>query len=182
MFSPWRYNIDKAAHALLERQGWTAPKADAFPTGRDLVERYLAPLAAVPEIVGRLRLGTRVTGVTRHRVGKVRNAGREQQPFEVRFENAGGVQDRLLARAVIVASGTWGNPSPAGASGLPAIGERAMADRIRYGIPDVLHTDRARYSAKKVLVVGSGHSAIGNLIALASLAEQAPGTLSLIHI
>ena len=37
MFSPWRYNIDRAACALMERNGWTAPDADAFPTGRDLV-------------------------------------------------------------------------------------------------------------------------------------------------
>ncbi|MBB5694394.1 FAD-dependent oxidoreductase [Muricoccus pecuniae] len=176
MFSPWRYNIDRAARALLGRHGWTGPDADAFPTGRALVEDYLAPLAAVPEIAARLRVNTRVTGVARRRAGKVRNAGREQQPFEVRFEDAQGLQGRLLARAVIVASGTYGNPSPAGSSGLPAVGEREAADRIRYGMPDVLGAERARYAGKRVLVVGSGHSAIGTLIDLASLAEQAPCT------
>jgi thioredoxin reductase len=176
MFSPWRYNIDKVARALLERHGWTAPDTEAFPTGRDLVEGYLAPLSAVPEMAGRLRLNTHVTGVARLRAGKVRNAGREQQPFEVRFEDAQGKQGRLLTRAVIVASGTYGNPSPAGSSGLPAIGEREAADRIRYGMPDVLGADRARYAGRRTLVVGSGHSAVGTLIDLASLAEQAPGT------
>ncbi|NOG73661.1 FAD-dependent oxidoreductase [Roseicella sp. DB1501] len=176
MFSPWRYNIDRAARSLLERHGWTAPDADTFPTGRDLVERYLAPLAAVPAIADRLRLGTRVTGVARLRAGKVRDTGREAQPFEVRFEDARGKQGRILASAVIVASGTWGNPSPAGSSGLPAIGERQAGDRIRYGMPDVLGADRGRYAGKRVLVVGSGHSAIGTLIDLASLAGQAPGT------
>jgi thioredoxin reductase len=176
MFSPWRYNVDKAARALLDRHGWTAPDPEAFPTGRDLVEDYLAPLAALPEIAARLRLNTRVTGVARLRAGKVREAGREQQPFEMRFENAQGKQGRLLARAVIIASGTWGNPSPAGASGLPAIGERERADRIRYGMPDVLGAERPRYAGRRILVVGSGHSAIGTLIDLGSLAEQAPGT------
>jgi thioredoxin reductase len=176
MFSPWRYNVDKAARALLDRHQWAAPDPEAFPTGRDLVEDYLAPLAALPEIAAHLRLNTRVTGVARLHAGKVRNVGREEQPFEVRFEDEQGKQGRLLARAVIVASGTWGNPSPAGASGLPAIGERKAADRIRYGMPDVLGAERLRYVGKQVLVVGSGHSAIGTLIDLASLAEQAPGT------
>ncbi|MCO6416086.1 NAD(P)-binding domain-containing protein [Siccirubricoccus sp. KC 17139] len=176
MFSPWRYNVDRAARALLGRHGWTAPDAETFPTGRDLVEDYLAPLARLPELAPHLRLNTRVTGVARLRAGKVRDAGREEQPFEVRFEDAEGNEGRVLARAVIVASGTWGNPSPAGSSGLPAIGEREAADRIRYGMPDVLGTERARYAGKRVLVVGSGHSAIGTLIDLASLAGQAPGT------
>jgi hypothetical protein len=176
MFSPWRYNIDRAARALLERHGWRAPDAETFPTGRDLVEDYLAPLARLPELAPRLRLNTRVTGVARLHAGKVRDAEREEQPFELWFENAEGNEGRLLARAIIVASGTWGNPSPAGASGLPAIGEWEAADRIRYGMPDVLGDDRARYAGQRVLVVGSGHSAIGTLIDLAALAEQAPGT------
>lgn len=176
MFSPWRYNIDRAARALLERQGWEAPEAETFPTGRDLVAHYLAPLAAAPEITGRLRLNTRVTGVARSRAGKVRDAEREQQPFEVRFVGADGAEGRLLARAVVVASGTWGSPSPAGSSGLPALGECAAADHIRYGMPDILGAERSRYGGRRVLVVGSGHSAIGTLIDLASLADQVPGT------
>ncbi|MFD1111313.1 FAD-dependent oxidoreductase [Pseudoroseomonas ludipueritiae] len=174
-FSPWRYNVDRACRTLLERHGWTVPDADAFPTGRELVEGYLAPLAALPEMAGRLRLNTLVTGVARQRAGKVRDAGRERQPFEVRFQ-AEGKEDRLLVQAVLVATGTWGHPNPAGASGLPAIGERQAADRIRYGMSDVLGDERGRYAGKRVLVVGSGHSAVGTLIDLASLAEQAPGT------
>src|SRR5689334_21852934 len=50
LFSPWRYNTDKAARALLARHGWQAPDPEAYPTGRDLVEAYLAPLAGLPEI------------------------------------------------------------------------------------------------------------------------------------
>jgi hypothetical protein len=179
MFSQWRYNIDRAARALLERNGWTAPDPEAFPTGRELADRYLEPLASLPEIAPRLRLGTRVTGVARAGAGKVRDAGREQQPFEVRFEGADGKQGRLLAQAVIVASGTWGNPGPAGASGLPAPGEREAAGRIRYCMPDVLGVERVRYAGRRVLVVGSGHSAIGTVIDLADLAAEVPGTIVL---
>ena len=50
IFSPWRYSIDTAARALLDRSGWTAPDDDGLPTGGEIVRHYLAPLAAVPEI------------------------------------------------------------------------------------------------------------------------------------
>jgi thioredoxin reductase len=176
MFSPWRYNVDRACRALLERHGWTAPDANAFPTGHDLASAYLAPLAATPAIAARLRLATQVTGIARVGAGKLRDLGREEQPFEVRFRTAEGPDGRLLARSVIVATGTWGQPSPAGASGLPALGEAAAADRIRYGMPEVLGADRGRYAGKRVLMVGSGHSAIGTLIDLVSLAGEFPGT------
>ena len=174
MFSPWRFNMDRAAVALLERRGWTAPDPEAFPTGRELAERYLDPLAAVPEIRTRLRLGVRVTGIARAGLGKVRTAGRDALPFELHTPGPEGRAGRLLARAVIDTSGTWGSPNPAGASGLPAPGEAAAAERIRYGMPDVLGRERARYAGRRVLVLGSGHSAIGTLIDLAALARAEP--------
>jgi hypothetical protein len=77
---------------------------------------------------------------------------------------------------VIDASGTSTTPNPLGASGLPASGERALADRIAYGIPDVLGSVRERYVGKRVLVAGSGHSAFNAILDLAALAEQVPDT------
>ena len=59
LFSPWAYTIDAAAGRLLDRAGWTRPNPDALPTGRDLVQRYLTPLAATPELADRIRTGTR---------------------------------------------------------------------------------------------------------------------------
>lgn len=176
MFSPWAYSTDKMAVALLQRHGWSAPEATGYPTGLDLAERYLDPLAATPEIAGRLRLGARVTGIARAGVGKVRTAGRKDRPFEIRYVDGAGQEGRLFARAVIDASGTWSSPNPAGAGGLPAIGERAAASRIRYGMPDVLGRERQRYAGRRILVVGSGHSATGTLLDLADLAREAPET------
>jgi hypothetical protein len=43
-------------------------------------------------------------------------------------------------------------------------------------MPDVLGAMRARYAGKTVAVTGAGHSAIGTLIDLARLADEAPGT------
>lgn len=176
MFSPWGYSTDKATVALLRRQGWSHPDEAGYPTGLDLAERYLDPLAATPEIAGRLRLGTRVTGIARAGHGKVRTVGREERPFEIRYIDGAGGEGRLFARAVIDASGTWSSPNPAGAGGLPAIGERAAAARIRYGMPDVLGRERDRYAGRRIVVVGSGHSATGTLLDLAELAKEAPGT------
>lgn len=174
MFSPWRYNVDKAAQALLEAHGWTHPAMKTFPTGRQLVEQYLEPLAELPEMAPHIRLSARVTAIARVGVGKVQDATREAAPFEIRFTDGAGAEGRLFARAVIDASGTWENNATAGAGGLPAPGERSAVTRIRYGMPDVLGEERPRYADRRVMVVGSGHSALGTLIDLARLADLAP--------
>lgn len=176
MFSPWTYSVDRASVALLKRHGWQLPQGNAFPTGRELADHYLDPLAATPQVAPRLRLGTRVTGIARVGVGKVKTAGRDTQPFEIRTVDRAGRVGRLFARAVIDASGTWASPNPAGAGGLPAMGEREAAGRIRYGMPDVLGAERVRYAGRTVMVLGSGHSAFGSLLDLATLATQVSGT------
>src|SRR5688572_19951738 len=48
LFSPWKYLVDPAARTLLQSAGWTEPDGDVLPTGGELVEGYLAPLAALP--------------------------------------------------------------------------------------------------------------------------------------
>lgn len=176
MFSPWRYNIDSASRALLQEQGWQEPDAEVFPSGQNLADQYLSPLARTPAIAATLQLNKRVTAITRAGLGKVRDAARDEAPFEIRVEDEHGREGRIFARAVIDASGTGGTPSPAGASGLPAIGEREAARRIHYGMPDVLGADRERYAGKRVLVIGTGHSAIGTVIDLCALALTAQGT------
>lgn len=176
LFSPWKYALDKASVALLEATGWQAPDGEEYPTGRDVVERYLQPLAATPQMAPRIRLGARVESVTRLGYDKMKSAGREKAPFLIQFRTVGGREEALLARAVIDASGTWRRPNPLGASGVPAAGERALAERILYGIPDALGTQRERYAGRRTLVLGSGHSAFNAILDLIELARQAPGT------
>jgi hypothetical protein len=77
---------------------------------------------------------------------------------------------------VIDASGTYATPNPLGASGLPAEGERALAERIHYGIPDVLGPRPGALRGRRTLVVGSGHSAFNAVLDLAALARGSPGT------
>jgi thioredoxin reductase len=175
MFSPWEYNIDKAAERLLAAVGWNAPSGCEYPTGAELVAQYLEPLATRTPLRDRIRTNSRVTSVGRRGFDKVKTKGREAAPFEVRYQNGQGPES-LRADAMIDATGTWFTPNPAGADGRPAIGETELQDRIAYGMPDVLGKDRARYAGKTVAVLGAGHSAIGTLIDLARLSDEAPAT------
>ena len=176
MFSPWEYTVDGATVRLLEAHGWRMPPKDELPTGRELVELYMQPFAALPEVSPHLHLNARVIAVSRRHVDKMKDSGRETAPFVLHIACANGDEALIEARAVIDASGTWNQPNPVGANGLPAVGERRYADRIAYGIPDILSSQRARYADKRVLVVGSGHSAINALLDLVALAGDAPGT------
>ncbi len=171
-FSPWRYMVDAAARALLESTGWSSPDADHLPTGNELIDQYVRPLANHPSIQPHIRYHARVTSVGRKDFDKVRTRGRNEQPFEIRLENG----ETIEARAVIDASGTWAQPNPAGSGGVAASGERQFSGKIAYGIPDVSGRHRQRYAGKRVLVVGSGHSAFTVVLDLLALAEHAAET------
>ncbi|MEU9028645.1 NAD(P)-binding domain-containing protein [Streptomyces sp. NPDC048383] len=175
LFSTWSEVVDPAAAKLLAPTGWIAPDGATYPSGGDWAELYLQPLADV--LGDRVRYGATVTGVSRAGRDRVVDADRESQPFTVRVVNADGSEERLLARAVIDASGTWSTPSPIGGDGLPALGEQAASDRICYRIPDLTDPNgRARYAGKRTAVIGSGASALTALAYLADLAEAKDGT------
>jgi thioredoxin reductase len=174
VFTPWRYLVDKAAQSLLEAQGWDYPNADDYPTGSELINLYLRPLSEVPEIAPFIKFDARVVSVTRQSHDRMKTPGREKSLFVITYVASDGNEAQLLARGVIDASG--GKVNPLGASGVPALGERALANQIFYGIPDVLGKDRSRYANKRVLVAGSGHSAFNAVLDLIQLGETAPNT------
>lgn len=173
LFSPWSELVDPAARRLLEPTGWSAPDPERYPTGADWAERYLQPLA---DALGVVEYGARVTGVARAGRDLVVDAGREDASYAVHVATPAG-SEVLHARAVVDASGTWSRANPLGADGYPAVGEEDHADRIAHRIPDL--TDpavRARYAGRHVVVAGTGASAKTVLVALAGLADEAPGT------
>ncbi|MFG2576267.1 NAD(P)-binding domain-containing protein [Streptomyces sp. NPDC048481] len=175
LFSTWGELTDPAAEKLLAPTGWTKPDAAGYPTGGDWAEQYLQPLADA--LGDRVRYGARVTGVSRAGRDRIVDVDREAQPFVLHLTTADGREERVYARAVIDASGTWTIPSPAGASGLSALGENAAADRITYRVPDLKDPAvRARYAGKRTAVVGSGASAFTALATLADVARDEPGT------
>ncbi|MBK3573861.1 NAD(P)-binding domain-containing protein [Streptomyces sp. MBT65] len=175
LFSPWAEVTDPAAEKLLAPTGWVRPDGAAYPTGGDWAEKYLQPLADV--IGDKVRYGTQVTGVARAGRDRIVDSGRDEQPFTVHLQFADGREELLAARAVIDASGTWSTPSPLGADGLPALGEKTAAERISYQVPDLGNPAvRARYAGRRTAVIGSGASAFTALAYLADLAKEEKGT------
>ncbi|WP_174864657.1 NAD(P)-binding domain-containing protein [Streptomyces spinoverrucosus] len=175
LFSPWSEVTDPAAEKLLAPTGWVRPDGAAYPTGGDWAERYLQPLADA--LGDKVRYDATVTGVARTGRDRIVDSGRDEQPFTVHIRTADGSEERITARAVIDASGTWSTPGPLGANGLPALGERTAADRISYRVPDLGDPAvRARYAGRRTAVVGSGASAFTALAHLADLAKEEDGT------
>src|SRR6267142_5190350 len=122
VFSPWRYNVDPVAVALLKAAGWKEPDPDVLPTGGDIVAEYLRPLAELAQIAPHLRLGRRVRSVARVGYDKMKTVGRELAPFVLQVDSPTG-RETVIARALIDASGTYGMPNPLGSNGVPALGE-----------------------------------------------------------
>jgi thioredoxin reductase len=172
LFSPWEFNIDPSSRKLLNAANWSEPGKQDYPTGQELIDRYLVPLSKTPELAPVIEYGARVVAIGRRGIDKVVSRDRELHPFQLVIRGYDGSTRRVLARAVIDASGTWSTPNPAGAGGFPADGEEALADQIAYGIPDVLGRDRAAYIGRTTLVLGAGHSAANVLLDLDELASR----------
>lgn len=179
MFTPWRANVGPASARLLARNGWTAPPADERPTGAELAERVLAPLAAAPELKTRVHEYAQVVHVGRQATLRAERAGepaRAGRPFRLLVRDHGGRENVLHAFAVIDASGTYGSPNWAGTGGIPARGELYLAPQMSYHCDDVRGLRRARHAGKRTLVIGGGATACTTVTELAQLAAEAPGT------
>ena len=179
MFTPWRMNIGPASRVHLDRAGWTAPAPDLHPTGRELVERYLEPVARLEELKPRLHLHAQVVHIGRQGLLKGESVGskaRREHPFRLLVRDPGGRENFLHAFSLIDASGVYGQPNWAGDGGIPARSELYLAPQMSYHPDDVLGLGRERYAGKRVMVVGSGTSAATTVLALADLARAAPGT------
>ncbi|MCV4229951.1 NAD(P)-binding domain-containing protein [Virgibacillus sp. LDC1] len=175
LFSPWQYNIDKAAERLLRKQGWQPPVLTELPFGQEIVNQYLRPLAQLPELEPYIMLNAKVVSISKKNADKMKSANRAAASFVLYVERNGNTE-RLEARAVIDASGTWGHSNPLNADGIWTREERDLKDHIYYGIPDLSSEQRQKYAGKRVAVVGGGHSAINTLLDLAKLKETNPTT------
>ncbi|WP_243395533.1 NAD(P)-binding protein [Nocardioides currus] len=179
LFSSWSELVDPAARRLLDAAGtWSAPDDGAYPTGAEWRSAYLQPLAELLDGLSRgsVRYGSRVAGVSRAGRDLLVDSGRESDPFALHVDGPDG-RARLLASAVVDASGTWTRPNPLGADGYPALGETENAARLTYGIPDFRDPAvAARFAGKHVAVAGKGASAQGVLIGLAQLAQTDSAT------
>jgi len=180
MFTPWRMNVGPVTRAHLERTGWTMPDAEAFPTGAELVERLLAPAAALPELAGRVHAHAQVVHVSRRGALKGDFTGqpaeRRARPFRLLVRDPGGRENFIHAFALVDASGVYGQPNRAGDGGVPARQELYLAPQISYYPDDVLGLVRERHAGRTTFVLGGGASAATTVDALARLAADVPNT------
>jgi thioredoxin reductase len=169
-FSPLAMNVSARARALV------GGLDDAvLLTGPELAARVLEPLAASAPLAGRVRVQHRVVSIGRARMRRDEFAGhplRSERAFRLLVDTPAG--ERVFeCDAVLDASGVYGQPLALGAGGVAAPGERALAARIVRDLGE-LHARLGAWAKKRVLLVGSGHSAAH---AAALLAERVPSLL-----
>lgn len=178
MFSPWSLNVSPRLRRLLAAQGVEPPDGDACPTGVEFLQRALEPVAAAPEIEAHLELGVRVRAVSRQGMVKSDGIGdpeRGRRPFRILLEDREGAERLATADVVLDCTGNYGNPNALGDGGIPAPGERSLADSIRRTLPD-LGREAEEWAGHSILLVGSGHSGQTAARDLAELAAARPGT------
>ena len=174
-FTPWDMNVSARARAAL---GEGAPAGPQLPTGDELAEGLIEPLAGSPALTGRVELGTRVRAVAREgllkheQIGSAQRAGR---PFRLLLAGPDGAERIERTDAVIDCSGTYGNPNRLGDGGICAPGETRFDDRIERFVPQ-LEQEAERWAGCTILLTGSGHCAQTAARALAGFARDAPDT------
>jgi hypothetical protein len=171
MFTPWEMNLSSRMRAHLPA---LPGPAEHFPSGAELVDGLLAPIAALPAVAGSLRLSTRVLGVGREGLLKHEAIGapeRRARPFRLLVVDPDGVERVERADLVLDCTGSYGRANTLGDGGIPAPGERSLADRIVRTIPDV-----DALAGRSVLLVGAGKSAQTAARDLAALVRTQPGT------
>jgi len=178
LFTPWALNVSPRMARHLEAAGVIVPGDDACPTGDELCDRVLDPVAALPEIAPALQLGSRVLSVGRRGLLKheeIATAERGAQPFRLLVSGADGGEQVVDADVVVDCTGTYSHPNATGDGGIPAVGEGRLEAKICRSLPDVA-AEEAEWAGRTVLVVGSGHSAQTAAGDLAALARRQPAT------
>jgi hypothetical protein len=174
-FTPWDLTVSERARRAL---GEGAPEGAGLPTGAELADRLLAPLARLPALRGRLQLGTRVVAVGRDGLLKHEAIGapeRARRRFRLLVQGRDGRESLVRADAVIDATGNYGNPNRLGDGGISAVGEQLFEERIERWLTP-FEEQPERWAGRTVLLTGAGHSAQTAARDLALFARQAPGT------
>ena len=154
------------------------PDPERLPTGLELVERYLQPLAALPELKDRIHSFTQVVALGRHglRRGEGDPDARRAHPFRLLLRDPGGRESLTHAAALMDLTGVYAHPDWAGTGGIPARGEAGLRPEFAYHLDDVLELDRERHAGRRTAVIGEGTFAATTVTALAQLADEAAGT------
>jgi hypothetical protein len=158
----------------LEALAREVPADDSCPTGNELREQVLLPLAGSEILQPHLRLGTRVVAIGRSGLLKNEAIGspeRGRRSFRLLLHDGAGGETVASADAVLDCSGSYSQPNWLGDGGIPAPGEVAAGERIVRRNPD-FSAQANEWLDRTILLVGAGHSA---QTAAEALAEMAAG-------
>lgn len=175
-FTPWSMSVSPRMRAAVPQAPDSATGPP--PTGTELADELLEPVAARPELAGRIRLSTRVLAVGREGLLKHEAIGdprRAARPFRLLIAQPDGTEAIVHADVVIDATGSYAHPNRLGDGGIDAVNERAFEDRIERFLPALDDEPRA-WAGTTILLTGSGHSAQTAARRLAAFARDAPGT------
>jgi thioredoxin reductase len=173
-FSPLGMNLPPGTREILGRN---VPDDESILTGPEFADNILGPLAQSDALAGRIKVGHRVVAVGRAGLTRCDFAGhpiRSERAFRLLVDTPQG-EKTFEADSVIDASGTYGQPVAIGFGGMPAPGERSLAQRPIRDLGE-LHAIRDSMHGKRILLTGHGHSAANAILVLAEIAEQAPET------
>lgn len=181
MFTPFQMNRSPLGTAAIQAhdESWQPPADDALLTGQEWIDRYLLPLSETDLLSDHLRLSTTVLAIGKEEVLKGDLPGHEDRgdwPFRILVRNSAGEERVELADAVLDCTGVFTQANWLGHGGLPAVGEIALRDQIEHRLPDISGVDRERFAGRHTLLVGGGYSAATNVVALAHLIDDVPGT------
>ncbi|WP_219418774.1 hypothetical protein [Pseudonocardia nigra] len=169
LFTPWHMNLSPRMRAHLPGLS----DDGRCPSGNELHDTVLRPLATGPALAGRIRLRHRVRAVGRAGLLKheeISTATRAAAPFRLLIEGPDGERVHT-ADMVLDCTGTYGQPNPMGEGGIAAPGETALRERIIRTLPALgNHQQRARWRGT-VLLVGAGKSAQTAAQSLAALPD-----------
>ncbi len=175
MFSPLRMNLSSRAQEIL---GAKLPEGEAIQTGSEYVKTVIEPLAQSELLKNKIITGRRVVAMARTGLGKMglpNHPLRAERSLRILAEDREGREHVYQADYVFDASGVFGQPNWSGAAGMPALGERALNDRIIRHPVDVAQQSE-RFAGKRVLLLGHGHSAANTIVALGRLLHREPRT------
>jgi hypothetical protein len=161
LFTPWRMNVTPLGIETLRREGrWPEFPDDVCPSGAELRQHYVVPLAESHTLRGCVRTETTVLKIGKDRSHKAdADAERDAEGFRLLVEDRAGAQRIDRADVVLDCTGTYGRHRWAGRGGIPAPGELAVEDRIFYTLPDPAGRDRHQFADRHTLLLGCGYSA-----------------------
>ena len=178
LFTPWSMNVSPRMRRHLEAAGRPVIDGSACPTGHELADMLLVPVAELPSVAPSLEAGTRVLDVARQGLLKHEEIGtpeRAARPFRLVVRDPSGRERVDFASTVLDCTGTYEVANALGEGGVPAPGERTAEARILRHMPD-LQAEPQAWAGRRLLLVGAGHSAQTAACDLADFAAEHPET------